>query len=137
MKVRNAIIMAGVLIVASLPALAHHSFAAEYDANNQITLNGTVSKFDWVNPHARLYMDVKGANGKTTPWELECGNITSLQRHGWKRDTLKPGDAIVVTGYAAKDGSNVGAASTIKTPEGKRFFVGSTTDGSPQPEPDK
>ena len=133
MSLRNLVLTAGVLFVAALPVLAHHSFAAEYDANDAITLRGTVVKFDWVNPHARLYLEVKDESGKVIQWELEAGNITTLQRRGWKRDTLKPGDEVVVTGYRAKDGSNVGAASTIKTPEGKRFFVGSTTDGSPQP----
>ena len=133
MRVKSLVLTIGTLIVAALPVLAHHSFAAEYDANDPMTLRGTVVKFDWVNPHARLYLEVKGPDGKSVQWELEAGNITTLQRRGWKRDTLKPGDEIVVTGYRAKDGSNVGAASTVKTPDGKRFFVGSTTDGSPQP----
>ena len=133
MKARNAFMTAGALILGALPALAHHSFAAEYDANKQVMLEGTVTKFDWVNPHARLYIDVKEADGKTTPWEMEAGNITTLQRRGWKRDTLKPGDVVIVTGYAAKDGSHVGAASVVKTPEGKRLLVGSYNDGSPQP----
>src|SRR5258708_24818716 len=105
MKARNVVMTAVFLILAALPALAHHSFAAEYDANSPITLKGTVTKFDWVNPHARLYLEVQEADGKTIPWELEAGNITSLQRNGWKRNTLKPGDEVVITGYAAKDGS--------------------------------
>jgi hypothetical protein len=112
--------------------LAHHSFAAEYDSTKPVTLKGTVVKFDWVNPHSRLYMEVKDeASGKTVQWELETGNVTTLQRRGWRRDTLKPGDAIIVTGFRAKDGANLAAASTVSTAEGKRLFAGSANDGSP------
>jgi hydrogenase maturation factor len=77
-------------------------------------------------------MEVKDeATGKTVQWELETGNVTTLQRRGWRRDTLKPGDAIIVTGFRAKDGANLAAASTVSTAEGKRLFAGSANDGSP------
>src|SRR5207237_3695826 len=123
---------AGALLLASAPLLAHHSFAAEYDSNKPVTLKGTVVKFDWVNPHSRLYMEVKDeATGQTVQWELETGNVTTLQRRGWRRDTLKPGDSIVVIGYRAKDGANLAAASTVSTSEGKKLFAGSANDGGP------
>lgn len=124
MKAKVAVSLAGLLLLA-LPLLAHHSFAAEYDANKPVTLKGTVTKFDWVNPHSRLFVDVKDDSGKVTPWEFETGNPTSMQRNGWKRDTLKPGDQVVVTGFRAKDGANIAAASTVSTADGKRLLAGS------------
>lgn len=128
----NLVALATGLLLAAAPVFAHHSFAAEYDSTKPVTLKGTVVKFDWVNPHSRLYMDVKDeSTGKTVQWELETGNVTTLQRRGWRRDTLKPGDAIVVTGFRAKDGANLAAASTVSTAEGKRLFAGSANDGGP------
>ena len=132
MKAKFIVSMAGLVVLAALPAFAHHSFAAEYDSSKPVTLKGTVVKFDFVNPHSRLFIDVKDAAGKVTPWELETANVGSLQRRGWKRDTLKPGDAVVVTGFAAKDGSNLAAASTVSTADGKKLFVGTANDGSPE-----
>jgi hypothetical protein len=124
MKAKVAVSLAGLLLLA-LPLLAHHSFAAEYDANKPVTLKGTVTKFDWVNPHSRLFLDVKDDSGKVTAWEFETGNPTSMQRNGWKRDTLKPGDQVVVTGFRAKDGANIAAATTVSTTDGKRLLAGS------------
>lgn len=124
MKAKVAVTLAGLLLLA-LPLLAHHSFAAEYDANKPVTLKGTVTKFDWVNPHSRLFLDVKDDSGKVTAWEFETGNPTSMQRNGWKRDTLKPGDTVIVTGFRAKDGANIAAASSVSTADGKRLLAGS------------
>lgn len=133
MKTRIIMLMAGALLSASVPVFAHHSFAAEYDSNKPVTLKGTVVKFDWVNPHSRLYIDVKDeATGQTVQWELETGNVTTLQRRGWRRDTLKPSDSVVVTGFRAKDGANLAAAATVSTPDGKKLFAG--TAGSPTDE---
>lgn len=132
MKAKLGVLVAGLLLLASVPVLAHHSFAAEFDSSKPVTLTGTVVKFDWVNPHSRLYIEVKDqATGTVTPWELETGNVTTLQRRGWRRDTLKPGDAIIVTGFRAKDGANLAAASTVSTADGKRLFAGSANDGGP------
>jgi hypothetical protein len=124
MKAKVAVSLAGLLLLA-LPLLAHHSFAAEYDANKPVTLKGTVTKFDWVNPHSRLFLEVKDDSGKVTAWEFETGNPTSMQRNGWKRDTLKPGDEVVVTGFRAKDGANIAAATTVSTTDGRRLLAGS------------
>ena len=124
MKAKVAVTLAGLLLLA-LPLLAHHSFAAEYDANKPVTLKGTVTKFDWVNPHSRLFLDVKDDSGKVTAWEFETSNPTSMQRNGWKRDTLKPGDEVVVTGFRAKDGANIAAATSVSTTDGKKLLAGS------------
>jgi len=110
MRTKLAITVVGLFLLAAVPVLAHHSFAAEYDSTKPVTLKGTVVKFDWVNPHSRLYMDVKDEGGNVVHWELETGNITSLQRRGWKRDTVKPGDAATFTlkgaaNRAMKDGN--------------------------------
>src|ERR1700689_5447854 len=124
MKAKVAVSLAGLLLLA-LPLLAHHSFAAEYDATKPVPLKGTVTKFDWVNPHSRLFVDVKDDSGKVTAWEFETGNPRSMQRNGWKRDPLKPAHQVVVTGFRAKDGANIAAASTVSTPDGKRLLAGS------------
>src|ERR1700689_1986272 len=117
MKAKVAVSLGGLLLLA-LPLLAHHSFAAEYDSTKPVTLKGTVTKFDWVNPHSRLFVDVKDDAGTVTAWEFETGNPTVMQRNGWKRDTLKPGDTVVVTGFRAKDGANIAAASSVSTTDG-------------------
>ncbi len=106
-------------------ALAHHSFAAEYDRSKAITLSGTVTKVEWMNPHVYFYMDVKDGAGNVTNWALELGNPAGLYRRGWKKEALKIGGAATVAGSLAKDGSNRVNASTV-TLDGKRLFAGSS-----------
>ena len=109
-----AVLAGGIgLLLASMPALAHHSFAAEYDAAKPVTLTGTVTKVEWMNPHARFYIDVKDQSGKVSNWEFELGSPNGLMRRGWTRSSLKEGDVVTVTGYHAKDGSNLGNARKI------------------------
>lgn len=127
MRTKLAVMVAGVLLAAGVPALAHHSFSAEYDSTKQLTFTGTVTKVEWTNPHARFYMDVND-KGKTTNWEFEIGAPAMLMRNGWTRNSLKPGDKIVVDSYLAKDGTNLGNARTVKTVEGKKLFAGSSND---------
>jgi hypothetical protein len=116
-------------LLAAAPALAHHSFAAEYDSKKPVELKGTLISLDWVNPHAWIHMEVKDENGKATQWDCELNSPNILIRNGWRRDSLKPGDAIVVTGAAAKDGSNVANARTVKTADGTKVFnAGSSGD---------
>ena len=125
--------LAVVLGLAAVPALAHHSFAAEYDAAKPVTMTGTVTKVEWMNPHARFYIDVKDDSGKVTNWELELGSPNGLMRRGWTRNSMKPGDTVTVNGSLAKDGSNLANARTVKLTDGRSLFAGSATEtGDPK-----
>src|ERR1700733_4016060 len=101
------------LIVPALPVLAHHSFAAEYDAKQPVTLKGTVTKFEWTNPHARFYIDVKDETGKETNWNLELASPNVLNRQGWTRLSLNIGDQVTVEGSRAKDGGSMANSRTV------------------------
>ena len=125
--------LAMVLGLAAVPAIAHHSFAAEYDAAKPITLTGTVTKVEWMNPHARFYIDVKDESGKMINWELELGSPNGLMRRGWTRHSMKEGDVVTVQGSLAKDGSSLANARTVKLSDGRQLFAGSATEtGDPK-----
>ena len=111
-----------VVLLAPVTARAHHSFAAEYDNKKPVELRGTVTGIDWVNPHAWIHLQVKDESGKATPWDCELGSPNLLMRNGWRRDSIKPGDSIVVNGSAAKDGANIANARTVKMADGRRVF---------------
>ena len=119
------------MALTGLPALAHHSFDAEYSRKDQREFTGTVTKVEWMNPHARFYVDVKEPDGKVENWEFELGSPNGLMRQGWKRDSLKVGDVISVMGNLAKDGSNLANARNVTLADGRRVFAGSSADGEP------
>jgi hypothetical protein len=122
-------------VIAAASASAHHSFAAEYDANKPVTLKGTVTKVEWTNPHARFYVDVKDAKGEVTNWNLELASPNVLRRNGWRRDSLKQGDEVTVEGSAARDGSKMANARVVLLADGKRVFAGSSGGDAPPPTP--
>jgi hypothetical protein len=112
------------LLCATVPALAHHSFAAEYDSKELITLKGVISKVEWTNPHMYFYIDVKDADGKVATWGLEGYPPNTLKRTGFTRDLLKIGEEITVTLYKAKDGTNLGASREVTFADGSKKFAG-------------
>jgi len=120
------------ILLAAIPALPHHAFTAEFDANKRIKVSGTVTKLEWTNPHAWLYVDSKDSGGKVTNWAFEMGSPNVLIRQGWRKTALKEGDQVSVEGYAAKDGSTNANARSVTLPDGTKLFAGSpSTDGGP------
>jgi hypothetical protein len=122
------LIGACVLMIAAVPVWAHHSFAAEFDASKPVKLEGTVTKMEWINPHAWIHMDVKNPDGTVTSWMIEGGSPNSLLRRGFTKNSLQAGTTIVVEGYQAKDGANRANGRDLTFPDGKRLFIG--TDSS-------
>ena len=112
--------------LAARPLLAHHSFAAEFDAKKSVQLQGGLTKLEWANPHIWLYLDVKDASGTVVKWQCEGGSPNGLTRNGWTKETLKTGDQITIEGWQAKDGSNTCNARAVKLPDGTRVFAGSS-----------
>jgi len=123
------------LLATVAPLLAHHSFAAEYDAGKPITLKGKVTQFEWVNPHSWLHVDVTDDKGNTVNWTAETAPPNALYRQGWRRSSIKPGDEVTIEGFAAKDESHTMSARTVQTSDGRRLLAGSVTDGAPPAAP--
>jgi hypothetical protein len=112
------------LLLTTMRISAHHAFAAEYDEKKRVTVSGTVTRFEWTNPHAWLYVDGKDESGKVTIWNFEMGSPNGLVRRGWTRTALKKGDQVTVGGYGAKDGNDIANVRTVTMPDGRKLFGG-------------
>jgi Family of unknown function (DUF6152) len=118
------------LIAAS--AAAHHSFSAEYDASKPLKLTGQVVEMKWSNPHAWIYINVKGKDGKVVKWAWETGGANALFRRGWRKQDLPAGTVLIVDGYQARNGSMTANATSITFPDGRRLFAGSSNPNAPK-----
>lgn len=127
-KILSILVAASVLLLGSIPLSAHHSFSAQYDADKPIEVKGAVTKVEWTNPHARVYIDVKLANGQMQTWNFEMASPNVLARNGWRRDSLKAGDQITVAGYMARVGERMAIAGSLIDAAGKPMFASSATD---------
>jgi len=117
-------LMAVMVVVLALPAAAHHSFSAEFDASKQVTLEGQVVMMEWVNPHSWLHIDVKKPDGTVERWKIEGGSPSVLMRLGWNRNSLPAGTKVTVVGFQAKDGSLRASSRDLKFPDGRKMDLG-------------
>ena len=132
MRMRLLLAIAPILLaLAASPALAHHAFSAEFDANRPMTLTGKVTRTEWINPHSWIHVDVEDENGNVVTWAIECGAPNALMRRGLNKNSIPAGLELVIEGFGAKDGSKTANARDITLPDGSQFFVGSSGTGAP------
>jgi len=138
MRMKHLPFAMGALLLSAMaaPALAHHSFAAEFDASRPVKLEGTVTKMDWINPHSWIHIDVTTPAGEVQKWMVEGGAPNALLRRGWNRNSLPVGTKILVQGFQAKDGSFRANGRDITFADGSKLFVGSSGTGAPDERPE-
>jgi len=130
-KTIAVVMVAAALLLASVPAWAHHAFAAEFDAAKPVKFHGTVTKMEWINPHAWIHIDVTGPDGKVTNWMVECGSPNIMLRRGFTKRSLEAGTELTVEGYQAKNGEFRANGSSVTFKDGKRIFVGGSNPDDP------
>ena len=131
MRAILAVAAAGILLVSAVPSRAHHAFSAEFDANRPVTLRGTVTRIEWINPHAWIHIDVDGEDGSVESWMIEAGSPNTLVRRGMTRDSIPTGTEVVVFGYRHRNGSNAANGRDVTLPDGSQLFVSSPGTGAP------
>jgi hypothetical protein len=114
------------------PLMAHHAFGVEFDAKQRVTVKGSVTKIEWSNPHTYFYVDVKDDSGRVVNWAFEAAGPNTLAHLGWDRKSMKIGDQVTVTGYRARDASNIASAREVVLADGRKVLAGSLVDGGPQ-----
>ena len=125
-------VFAAAVLASAIPAIAHHSFAAEFDTNKRVKLTGKVTLMKWANPHAWIYIDVVGPDGKPTNWALEMNAANSLLRNGWRKEDLPVGTVLVVEGWQARNGSPTANITSVTFTDGRRLFAGSSNPAAPR-----
>ena len=131
----SALLAAAMLSLAIVPASGHHAFSAEFDGNKQVTLRGTITKMEWINPHAWIHIDVKQPDGAVVNWMIELGPPNSLLKRGWTKQSVPAGTEILVVGYQARDGARRANGRDITFADGKKLFAGSPGAGAPYDNP--
>jgi Family of unknown function (DUF6152) len=126
-----AMTLGGAWLMFAAPALAHHAFSAEFDASQPVTLRGTITSVEWINPHAWIHLDVKRDDGTVESWRIEAGSPNTLVRRGMTRDSIKPGTEVVVFGYRHRNGSNAANGRDVTLPDGTKLFITSPGTGAP------
>ena len=126
-----AVLLTVALLALSAQAWAHHAFSAEFDANKPVKLRGNITKMDWMNPHAWLFVDVKGADGKIVSWMIELGPPNALIKRGWTKTSVAVGAEVIVDGFQSKDGALRANGRDVTFPDGKKMFAGSSGTGAP------
>jgi hypothetical protein len=132
MRIKLSLVVAGiVLVAAAVPVRAHHAFASEFDAKKPVKFKGTVTKMEWINPHAWMHVEVKKPDGTSENWMIEAGSPNMLFRQGINKNTVKPGMEVVVDGYQARDGSQRANGRDLTLPNGQKLFFSSSGTGAP------